>query len=684
MKALNVDSIKLGVCYYPEHWSEDLWEDDLKRMQELGIDVVRVFEFAWTIVEPEEGKFDFALFDRFMDVAQKMNMKVIFCTPTATPPAWLTHKYPETLNRDRDGNYTHHGHRRQYNYNSKVYRDLSARITEQVAKRYGQHPCVIGWQLDNELNCEVNVFYSQADRNAFRGYMKDHFKTLDNLNDAMGTVFWNQTYTGWEQVDLQKHLLTAEGNPHMSLFEKRFFSHSAISYAKLQADIIRKYSPDRFVTTNGIFGHLDNEEFTDNVLDFMLYDSYPNFAYGEEGVNGGQGGKLKDRYWSLNLSTVRALSPNFGIMEQQGGANGWDFTMTSSAPRPGQMRMWMMQSVAHGADFVSIFRWRTAPFGPEIYWHGLNDYSNLPNRRLEEFDVTAKELKAMNGLAGSRYQANVALAEDYLNVWDSERDRWHGRVGRASKDGINIAAQLTHTPMDVFHLRFTNTYSTTADELKKYGMVFYPDCTILTPEMAKVLGEYVENGGTLVFGARTGYKDEFGRCPMRAMPGLAADICGVTVEDYTFARPEEGTTIEMDGVKHPAPVFHDILSPMEGTKVIARFSGSYYDGKPAVTVKEYPSGGRAIYVGSGMDESLVRALLEKFGFARPWENLVSCTEEMEIAVRAKGDEKFVFIINYDTKPQVAKVNSSAVCAVTGEEVFGEVELEPYGVKVLKF
>ena len=205
-------------------------------------------------------------------------MKVIFCTPTATPPAWLTHKYPEVLNARIDGALYRHGMRRHYNYNSPVYRELAARVVDSIAAHYCAHPAVIGWQIDNDLNCETDVFYSESDHAAFRAYLKEKFKTLEALNEAMGTVFWNQTYTSWDEIYLTRLNAQNTGNPHLALEEKRFISYSTISFAKLQAEIIKKYIlSHQFITTNGIFGHLDSHEMTDAALYFITYDSYPWF-----------------------------------------------------------------------------------------------------------------------------------------------------------------------------------------------------------------------------------------------------------------------------------------------------------------------------------------------------------------------------------------------------------------------
>lgn len=684
-KSLHADKLSLGVCYYPEHWEESLWADDLRRMLDSGIETVRVFEFAWTLVEKEEGQFDFSLFDCFLNLCQETGMHAIMCTPTATPPAWLTTKYPEVLNADRQGHLFHHGHRRHYNYNSPVYQKLCGRIVKMLAERYGQHPAIIGWQIDNEINCEIGEFYSESDDAAFRVYLQEHFETLENLNAAIGANFWNQVYTDWDQVHLERHTLHGNGNPHMALLEKRFISFSARRFVKLQSDIIAQYSMGRFITTNGIFGHLDSHEMTQESLDFITYDSYPNFGFGvEQGAVDHPISTLRDRNFSLNLTRARSISKNFGIMEQQSGPGGWDFRMLQPMPKPGQMRLWTMQSVAHGADFVSYFRWRTCGYGTEIYWHGLNDYSNKPNRRLKELSQIAAEFKMLKSVAGSRYVAKVGLLHDYLNEWDGERDKWHGPLDAASRANLFTAAQQTHTPLNLVYLRHTGSHKTEISELMPYKVLFYPHPTILTEDTAKLLNAYVNAGGTLVFGARTGYKDEYGRCPMMPMPGHASGLCGVEVEDYTFTRPEEAPAqIRWEGELISAPIFHDILAPYEDGQVLAHFAGGYYDGKPAVVRKSYIGGGAAYYVGSGFSYEMAELFLKKLNVLTPYKEEVECPKAVELALREKNGKRFLFLLNFSGETQALCIKGMWASALDGVKVTGLYDLPPYGVLILE-
>lgn len=672
------NKLELGTCYYPEHWDQSLWEEDLKRMKAVGIYTIRIAEFAWSKFEPTEGEFTFDFFDEFMEVVKKCDMKVIFGTPTATPPAWLTTKYPEVLNCNIDGVPYCHGERRHYNYNSIVYQKFCSRIVEKMAQHYGDHPNIVGWQIDNELNCQTSEFYSYSDTLAFREYLKEQYKTLNALNEAWGTVFWNQTYTAWDEIFVPRTTVDNSNNPHEVLDYKRFVSYSAIRFCKMQSDILRKYITNgAFITTNGMFGNLDNHELTKKCLDVYTYDSYPNFAYCmiEDPKHNT---KLNDRKWSSNLTEVRSICAHFGIMEQQSGANGWNTCMEAPAPKPGQMMLWAMQSIAHGADYVSFFRWRTCHIGTEIYWHGILDYDNQDNRKLAEVAKIQKRVEKLADVTGAAYEAKVAIVKDYSNVWDSELDRWHGRLDKPSSLEIFIAAQLSHTPLDHVYLQD----DTTAEDLQQYKVLFYPHPLLLSEKKASILTKYVEQGGTLILGCRTGMKDEHGQCPMTQMPGLLAPLTGIVVKDFTFVGPNDEDMYAQWGEKKiETPVFNDILEvKADDVKVLARYLGNYYDGEAALTERVVGKG-KVLYLGSTFSRENVKELLTYLEVVTPYQDTISLPKDCELCVRKKDGKEYYFILNFAQTQQTIKAVTQMTDIDTDETVVGEITLQPYETKV---
>ncbi len=668
-------SLKLGVCYYPEHWPKRMWEDDFKKMKEYGIQYVRMGEFAWNYFEPKEGVYDFTFFDDAVDKAGKYGLKVIMCTPTATPPIWISENYPEILNADKTGVIMRHGMRRHTNYNSDVYNEYSAKIVTEMAKHYSRNPNIVMWQIDNELNCEINVFYSDSDHKKFRTYLKQKYKTIEELNEAWGTIFWNQSYQSFDQIYLSRPTPADSSNPHLMLEEKKFISHSAINYCKMQANIIRRYCPEVPITTNGMFGHLDNHKMTKDCLDFYSYDSYPAFAFSSDSYDNEEiRPSFNDRWSSMKLCLVRSISENFCIMEQQSSAGGWVNRMKMITPKPGQMRLWTWQSLAHGADIISYFRWRTCTFGTEIYWHGINNYGNEHCRRLDELKKISDEIEAVKQIAGSKYQAEVALIKEYANEWDGEFDIWHGPLSSESESVWFKALQMKHIPMDI---KYIND-DVTAEELLKYKLLVFPHAAIMTKKTAYLFSEYCKKGGKLIFGCRSGYKDEFGRCYMDTLPSVLKGIAGVEVEDFTATSPKEEANHIMFADKQKAETksFVDILRPTSAS-VIATYEGDYYDGKPAVTVNKVGYG-QVIYYGSGFTHSAATWLVDYLGIKSKYDGVIELPEEVELAVR----DDYIILLNYKDKAFDIKLGKEFYNAINGEKLEGIQKIDPFGVFVL--
>ena len=688
------DHLALGTCYYPEQWDKSLWQSDLERMKTAGISSIRIAEFAWSKTEQEEGVFTFDFFDSFLDLAEQEGMKVIFSTPTATPPAWLTERYPEVLNCRKDGVPFRHGMRRHYNYNSPKYRELSARIVEKLAEHYAGRPCIIGWQIDNELNCEVDEFYSPADSQAFRRFLQKRYGSLEALNEAWGTAFWNQNYTDWSQVYVPRVTVNGSTNPHQQLDYSRFISESAISFCKMQADIIARYKkPGDFITTNGMFANIDNCRLTDQALDIYMYDSYPNFAYamGNDPLNDR---RLRDRRWSRNLTEVRAICPHFGIMEQQVGSQGWNVGLPSPVPKPGQLTLWAFQSIAHGADYVSFFRWRSATFGTEMYWLGILDYDSRDNRKLAEVSALSRRLALLEkkaSLTGSRFVADVALLRDYDNLWDARTDLSHGKLHYESEDEIFVACQLSHTPLDFC---FINR-QTSLEELSRYKLLIYPHPYIISQEEVDLLSAYVASGGTLIIGARSGMKDERGHCVTRAMPGLLASLTGTSVEDYTLVGPADGQVpMDFAGKSLDSGIFNDILAVTESqepgkrqeSRVIARYSGNYYKGEPAA-VESLRGKGRVIHFGGTFTRENTQAFLSYCGAASPYQQLLQLPADCELCVRSKNGTRFFVVLNFSAQSQQMQLHvplkNAETAAMYAEKAGESVVLPPYGVLILQ-
>ena len=315
-KSYSYDSFLYGVVYYPEQWPEAHWERDLANIAASGMNVVRMGEGAWSVWEPNEGHYEFELFDRALNLCQKLELKAIMGTPTYTPPAWLTERYPEVLRTSFTGTLLRHGSRRHYNYTASVYREKSCAITEALAAHYRDQSVVIGWQIDNELNCHLDTSFAESDHQAFRAWCQERYVTLDALNAAWGTSFWSQTYTAWEQVWLPRPTVTYQ-NPSLLLDFYRFTSDMTIRFGAMQYAIIKRIAPHQFVTHNAFqdMTNVDLPGFVKEAVDFVSYDSYPEFRVCDLSLPR----QFRDRFESRLLSRMRGVSQKFMVLEQQAG-----------------------------------------------------------------------------------------------------------------------------------------------------------------------------------------------------------------------------------------------------------------------------------------------------------------------------------------------------------------------------
>lgn len=367
--------MKLGCCYFPEHWPEAIWADDARRMHETGLSMVRIGEFAWSRIEPEPGRFDWGWLDRAIETLHSAGLEVVLCTPTATPPKWLVDSMPDMVAIDEQGRPRGFGSRRHYCFSHRGYREQSRRITTAIARRYGQHPAITAWQTDNEYGCHDTVLsFSEAAVSAFREWLAARYGTIDALNTAWGNVFWSMEYRSFAEVD-PPHLTVTEANPAHWLDYRRFASDEVVAFNREQVEILREHSPGRDITHNfmGFFTEFDHHD-VGRDLDVATWDSYPLgfleqfwFSDAEKNAYLRQG---HPDIAAFHHDLYRGCSNGrWGVMEQQPGPVNW--ARFNPAPLPGMVRLWTLEAMAHGAEFTSYFRWRQAPFAQEQMHAGL-------------------------------------------------------------------------------------------------------------------------------------------------------------------------------------------------------------------------------------------------------------------------------------------------------------------------
>ena len=639
----------LGVCYYPEHWPEAMWAEDARRMRELGIGFVRIGEFAWSRIEPRRGEFQWAWLDRAFATLGAEGLKIVLGTPTATPPKWLMDEYPEIAPVDIEGRPRGFGSRRHYSFSSPVYRRESARIVEAIAERYGQHPALAGWQTDNEYGCHDTILsWGPADLMAFRNWLRNRYQTPDQLNEAWGSVFWSMEVTEFDEVELP-HLTVTEASPAARLDFRRFSSAQVRAYDQLQTDIIRRLSPGRWITHNymGFFTEFDHFDVGDG-LDFASWDSYPigfveRFPFSSEERERWQETSHPD-IAPFHHDLYRAVGRGrFWVMEQQPGPVNW--APYNPIPAPGMVKLWTLEAHAHGAEVVSYFRWRQAPFAQEQMHAGLN----LPGLQElspggREAATAADDLERLGDLP-STARAPVALVFDYEAAW-LFKTQPQGVGFDYLELGFRWYEAIRRLGLDVDVVR-------PGASLDGYALVLTPSLPIVR-EAAEAA--FAAAPGLLVFGPRTGSKTPHFSIPGGLPPGPLRSLVPLRVIEAASMRP--GVTKAVEGaIGGGAERWWEHIET--GANVLSRFA----DGGPALIAS-----GRAHYVGFWPDTATLGALMRRFAGAA---GLATLDLPEAVRLRRRGDLLFAF--NYGVEPWTAPF--------ADKPILGDASVAPRGYSV---
>ncbi|HUI44234.1 MAG TPA: beta-galactosidase, partial [Terriglobia bacterium] len=653
-----------GVDYYPETWSESQREKDAQMMQAAGINFVRLAEFAWVKMEPSEGRYDFEWLDRALKVLNAHGIKAVLGTPSASPPAWLMAKYPDIAAMSPEGIRYRYGSRRNYCLHNPHYLAAVRAIVTAMAEHYHNHPGVLGWQIDNELGSPD--CYDPDCQAAFQKWCQAKYHSLDALNSAWGTVFWGHTYTAWTQIPLPWNTLGNVYNPSLALDYHRFFSDATRDFLVMQADILRRIAPGQAITHNemGMFDNIDYSSLN-TALDFVAWDNYPLFDSNFANYEGP--GLAHD------LMRGSKGQQNFMVMEEQGGLPGWTTFWGRQAP-PALYRVWAYQAIAHGADGVCYFRWRTSPYGTEQYWQGVLDQDSYPNARYQVVSQMGKELEQISDLLrGSHPVAQAAMLV-------SPDTRWAFHIQPLVKE-FDYNRQL-HLFYDALRRQGVNVNVVfPRGDFSPYKIIVAPSLFVVDPALTGKLTEFVRGGGTLVLTYRTGVKDEHNVFTRQTLPGPLASLAGVAIHDYDPHIDQPQEIVEADGTRYPARVWFDILSP-ETAETLATYGKNYYAGRAAVTLNKVGDG-RVYYVGTESPSAefydrLTSRMLPEAGVERG----PRLPDGVEIAEREKAGRKIVFLLNYTANKEKVDLSRSYRDALTGVAGPTAVELPEYGVRVL--
>ncbi|MEO7048583.1 MAG: beta-galactosidase [Ferruginibacter sp.] len=656
-----------GIYYYPEHWKESQWERDIKKIADMGYEFVHVAEFAWFKMEPEEGKFDFVWLDKVVSLCQKYNLKVLMCTPSATLPAWMREKYPETY--IMYGNYIRgeHGTRGLGSIVNSKYKFFVKRIVTEMAKHFGQNKNIIGWQLDNEP--EAKTDYSPSSQIAFRKWLIDKYKNIDSLNTTWGNAFWSQRYNNFNQVIIPNTTLVNwwGNNPHALLDLKRYSAAAQANFLDFQSAALRKYIlANQFITTNYTAVSQLADPRRTKKMDFATYTAYPN---GSGGNIGDLGFRLGDSRTVLFASEYyKSVGGVTGVMEMQPGPTNW--AGQASLLLPGAVRMWLYHSFAAGGRLACSYRFRQILYGTEQYHAGVIQTDGVtPSEGGEEYIKFNKEVKQLRELAISNAQMPQKLAaRKTAIVWNLE-NFW------------SIDRQKQNTQWDAWNypikfLEMAKSFGAPVDivdektDLSTYKVVIIPAYEMANAALIKKWNNYVAQGGHLIITCRTGTMDNNGHFWEGETAAPLSNLIGAHIKTTDMLPSYNKGDILFDQKHYGWNVWGDLLEPDDNKTVLATYNDQFYKGKAAV-VKHNIGKGTVTYIGVVTDDMKLEKEILKDTYADAGATVESYPQGVYVYWR----DGFYIAVNYSSD------NYSMNVSPLAKILIGENVLKPAGVLV---
>ena len=626
----------LGVDYYPEQWDISIMEEDLANIKELGSNVIRIGEFAWHLMEKEEGKYDFSFFDTVIKKANEYGLKVIFGTPTATIPAWLVKKYPEILSEFENGEKRTFGGRHIYCFNSEVFYKYSEKIIRELANHYKDEKNIVAWQIDNEFGHEgSDECYCPKCHRAFQEFLRNKFNnSIDELNKTYGTTFWSQEYNSFEEIPVPKKTITTH-NPALRLDWERFRSKSIVDYSNFQVELLKSIIPDCVVIHDfpggGLDKHVDYSKVAQK-LNVVAFNNYP--------VWGGQKEPIPPHEIAFGLDYIRGLKrENFWITEAIMGAQGHD--ITGFLPRPNQAKMWSCQGMARGCSSLIYFRYRGATKGAEQFCYGILDADNKKRRKFYEVKDFFHNIIKYEDILEQPIKSKVAIVYDYDSLASF----------RIQKQSILLDC---HQEMKKFYKPFYDSnimvdIISEDKDFSEYKILILPVMIIWKRELTEKVKEFAKNGGIVVMTYRTAVKDIDNNLTLGEMlPVGYNDFVGAYVEETESLQEYNSLDLEgkgfFNGIKGKGGVFRDMLVS-KGAEVLFRYNDKFYDTFSAVTKNSYGKG-KVYYIGCSPEEAILKLIVDDILNSAELQKTLS-PDNVEIVVRGNGDKQIKIYINHN-------------------------------------
>ena len=662
-----------GGDYNPDQWPREIWNEDMRLFKLAHINIATLPVFSWAHLQPDETHYNFAWLDDVMDLLAKSGVYACLATSTAAHPAWMARRYPDILRVDFDGRKRKFGARHNSCPNSPTYRTYSRKLAEALALRYKDHPALLVWHVSNEFG---GACYCDNCAAAFRMWLQRRYGTLEELNERWYTAFWGHTFYDWEEI-VPPNALSESWTPERTAFQgialdyNRFMSDSILECYRLEHDALKRITPDVPITTNlmGTYKELDYFAWAPH-LDVVSWDSYPPMQAVPADI-------------ALRHDLMRGLKKGqpFMLMEQTPSQQNWQ--AYNSLKRPGVLRLWSYQAVAHGAEAVMYFQLRQSRGSCEK-WHGaVISHAGHENTRVfrEAAELGAELEKLGDSLLGARIRADVAVLFDWENWWALEmssgpsRDlkylpQVHKYYGAFWRLGV---------PVDFVHPDF---------DVSKYSIVVAPLLYLMQPGFARKIEAFVEAGGTFVTTVFSGMVDENDRAVLGGYPGELRKVLGLWAEEFDAVPPDLKNLIVMaqplgklEG-SYECGLLHGLVHA-EGAEAVAAFGKDFYAGMPAVTRNRFGSGS-AWYIATDPEQKFVDALIAELCAGKGIEPALAAPAGIEVSQRAKDDQTLTFVLNHNEEAVEVDLGSIAgKDLLSGKNLSGKTQIVGRDVWIIR-
>lgn len=665
-----------GGDYNPDQWLDypDILKDDLRLMKLANVNTMTVGIFAWSALEPTEGNYNFEWLDKIIDDVYNQGGRVILATPSGARPAWMSEKYPEVLRTNDRREKMLHGGRHNHCFSSPIYREKTQKMNYKLAERYGNHPALIMWHVSNEYSGDCHCELCQEN---FRDWLKNKYKTIENVNKAWWGPFWSHTYTDWSQIESPSSI--GENAVHgLNLDWKRFVTDQTIDFYENEAKPLRELTPNVPITTNFMadtddlipFQSLNYDKFSKHV-DILSWDCYPAWHNDWETTKdlATKVGFINDLYRSLKQQP-------FLIMECTPSGVNWH--NVNKAKRPGMHTLASMQLLAHGSDSVLYFQWRKSRGSSEKFHGAVVDHDNSEeNRVFKEVSQVGEILDKIKEIKGSMKQSKVAIIYDWENDWALKDAQGFGKESRRYPQTLQSHYKYfwdKNISVDVV---------TPQQDLSKYSLVVAPMMYMMTEETMDRFRDYVKNGGVLVGSYLSGLVNETDLTYLGGWPKTLQEIYGIDVKEIDTLYPKDKNIIKFGNESFEVVDYCTIIEAKEA-EVLAKYEEDFYKNTPAIT-KNNLEKGKAYFIGARTNQEFLSKFYDKIVKDLDINEVEDFISEcgISIQIRENKDEKYYFVMNFTEEEKNIEIKGSYLNLISGKMMERLNLMKPYDVYVLK-